>query len=148
MTAVLDHAAAVDLVVRGRRRRTLRRATTIGVLALLVAGVYAFSLMYGQTFYGPREVYDVLRGETVPGASFTVGELRFPRATLAVLAGAAFGLGGITFQTMLRNPLASPTSSGSARARAPPRWSPSSRSPPARPGSRSWRSSRPWPRPS
>jgi iron complex transport system permease protein len=108
VTAVLDQAAAVDLVVRGRRRRTLRRAATIGGLALLVVGVYAFSLMYGQTFYGPREVYDVLRGETVPGASFTVGELRFPRATLAVLAGAAFGLGGITFQTMLRNPLASP----------------------------------------
>jgi len=44
----------------------------------------------------------------VPGASFTVGELRLPRATLAVLAGACFGLGGVTFQTMLRNPLASP----------------------------------------
>ena len=50
----------------------------------------------------------MIGGETVPGASFTVGDLRLPRAVLAVLAGAAFGLGGITFQTMLRNPLASP----------------------------------------
>ena len=50
----------------------------------------------------------MILGETVPGASFTVGELRLPRATLGVLAGFAFGIAGVTFQTMLRNPLASP----------------------------------------
>nr|WP_157344878.1 iron chelate uptake ABC transporter family permease subunit [Nocardioides sp. MAH-18] len=77
-------------------------------MAVLVVAVYALSLMVGNTFYGPGEVWDVVRGETVPGASFTVGELRLPRATLALLTGAAFGLGGVTFQTMLRNPLASP----------------------------------------
>ncbi|QZY30958.1 iron chelate uptake ABC transporter family permease subunit [Nocardioides coralli] len=64
--------------------------------------------MVGNTFYGPAEVVRVVLGEVVPGASFTVGELRLPRAVLAVLAGAAFGLGGVTFQTMLRNPLAAP----------------------------------------
>jgi iron complex transport system permease protein len=37
-----------------------------------------------------------------------VGRLRLPRTVLAILAGACFGLGGVTFQTMLRNPLASP----------------------------------------
>lgn len=67
------------------------------------------------------EVTRVLLGEQVPGASYTVGRLRLPRAVLAVLAGAAFGLGGVTFQTMLRNPLASPdiigiTSGASAAA--------------------------------
>ena len=50
----------------------------------------------------------MILGETVPGASFTVGELRLPRATMGVLAGFAFGIAGVTFQTMLRNPLASP----------------------------------------
>lgn len=35
-------------------------------------------------------------------------ELRLPRAVVSVLVGACFGLGGIAFQTMLRNPLASP----------------------------------------
>jgi len=47
-------------------------------------------------------------GEQVPGASFTVGRLRLPRAVLAVVAGLSFGLAGVTFQTMLRNPLAIP----------------------------------------
>jgi iron complex transport system permease protein len=50
----------------------------------------------------------VILGENVSGATFTVGRLRLPRAVLAVVAGVCFGLGGITFQTMLRNPLASP----------------------------------------
>ena len=44
----------------------------------------------------------------MPGASFTVGTLRLPRALVSILAGMSFGLGGVVFQTMLRNPLASP----------------------------------------
>jgi iron complex transport system permease protein len=53
-------------------------------------------------------VIRVMLGQQVPGASFTVGELRLPRASLGLLAGFAFGIAGVTFQTMLRNPLASP----------------------------------------
>jgi len=64
--------------------------------------------MFGETFYGPDKILRVLAGETVPGASFTVGDLRLPRATAAVAAGVAFGMAGVTFQTMLRNQLASP----------------------------------------
>ena len=77
-------------------------------LAVGVVLVFAGSLMIGKTFYGLDDVVRVILGETVPGASFTVGELRLPRAVLAILAGAAFGIAGVTFQTMLRNPLASP----------------------------------------
>ena len=95
-------------VARGRARRRRRRGVVIGVLVTAVVAAYAVALMAGQTFYGPGEVLRVLRGETVPGASFTVGELRLPRATMGVLAGLAFGCAGVTFQTMLRNPLASP----------------------------------------
>lgn len=95
-------------VARGRRRRAARRTAIVVALALFVVALFAASLMFGQTFYGINEVIPVLLGEQVPGASFTVGELRLPRAVLAVLAGAAFGMAGVTFQTMLRNPLASP----------------------------------------
>ena len=107
LTPEIHHLTGHD-VARARRERRRRRALVTGVLGVLVVVVYAASLMVGQTFYGPDEVWAVLRGETVPGASFTVGELRLPRASMAVLTGAAFGLAGVTFQTMLRNPLASP----------------------------------------
>jgi iron complex transport system permease protein len=97
-----------DAVVLGRARRAARRRARLLLLAVAVLALFAVSLMVGRTFYGPAEVARVLLGGTVPGASFTVGELRLPRAVLGALAGAAFGLAGVTFQTMLRNPLAAP----------------------------------------
>ncbi|MBD3914765.1 iron ABC transporter permease [Nocardioides hwasunensis] len=95
-------------MVAGRRRRARRRASIVGVLLVLAAALFAASLVYGRTVYPIGDVWAVIRGEEVPGATFTVGRLRLPRAVLAVIAGFAFGLGGVTFQTMLRNPLASP----------------------------------------
>ncbi|MEV5337126.1 iron chelate uptake ABC transporter family permease subunit [Streptomyces sp. NPDC052676] len=77
-------------------------------LGAVVVVLFTVALMVGNTFYPLDEVVRVILGETVPGASFTVGDLRLPRAVLAVLTGLAFGMAGVTFQTMLRNPLASP----------------------------------------
>ncbi|WP_221930424.1 FecCD family ABC transporter permease [Paracoccus laeviglucosivorans] len=100
--------ASVDIVAAGRIRRVRRRARVVlALLALLVTG-FALTLMLGQSFTPPGDVIRVLMGHDVPGATFTVGQLRLPRAVLAVLAGLSFGLGGAAFQIMLRNPLASP----------------------------------------
>lgn len=116
-------STATEPAVTGSRiRRTRKRRTVLTVLGVLVAAMFAASLMIGETFYPPADVLRVILGETVPGASFSVGELRLPRAVSAVLAGLCFGLGGVTFQTMLRNPLASPDivgiSSGASAAAA------------------------------
>ncbi|MFC3996148.1 FecCD family ABC transporter permease [Nocardiopsis sediminis] len=100
--------STVEAVARGRVRRARRRRAVVAVLAGLTVLVFAASLMVGRTFYPPGDVVGVVLGQDVPGASFTVGRLRLPRAALAVVAGLSFGLAGITFQTMLRNPLASP----------------------------------------
>ncbi|GAA1093331.1 FecCD family ABC transporter permease [Nocardiopsis composta] len=100
--------STVEAVIRGRRHRARRRRTVIAVLTALIALAFAAALMAGRTFYPPGDVLGVVLGQDVPGASFTVGRLRLPRAVLAVAVGACFGLGGVTFQTMLRNPLASP----------------------------------------
>jgi len=99
---------ATDIVRAGRRRRRRRWIAVTSVLAAVALIAYALSLMVGQTFYSPAEVWGVLTGQRLPGASFTVGELRLPRATTALLTGLCFGMGGVVFQTMLRNPLASP----------------------------------------
>lgn len=126
MSAVVSSAglpgSTAQAVAGGRARRRIRRRSVITVLALLIAAGYLVSLMVGQTNYSPADVLGVIFGQDVPGAGFTVGRLRLPRATLAVLAGLCFGLGGVTFQTMLRNPLASPDiigiSSGAGAAAA------------------------------
>ncbi|RUQ87964.1 iron ABC transporter permease [Labedella gwakjiensis] len=93
----------------------------MGALAIALLIVFLVTLSVGNTFYSPIEVVRVILGEQVPGASFTVGTLRLPRAITGLLAGIAFGLAGVTFQTMLRNALASPdvigiTSGASAAA--------------------------------
>ncbi|QVQ51249.1 iron chelate uptake ABC transporter family permease subunit [Spiractinospora alimapuensis] len=98
----------LQAVTQGRVRRARRRRFVIVLLSVLIVIAFAVTLMVGQTFYPPGDVVRVVLGQDVAGASFTVGRLRLPRAVLAVVAGLCFGLAGVTFQTMLRNPLASP----------------------------------------
>ncbi|HWD63114.1 MAG TPA: iron chelate uptake ABC transporter family permease subunit [Humibacter sp.] len=105
---MLASPSEVRTIVAGRRKRMRHRGLVIAVLVIAVVAVFFATLMIGQTFYGLGDVTRVIFGQTVPGASFTVGDLRLPRASLGLLAGFAFGIAGITFQTMLRNPLASP----------------------------------------
>ncbi|MDK1491400.1 iron chelate uptake ABC transporter family permease subunit [Sinorhizobium sp. 7-81] len=103
-----NHSATIDVVIANRRRRARRHAVILAVLLTLVAVIFAVTLSVGQSITPPGDVLRVLVGETVPGASFSVGQLRLPRAALSILAGLCFGLGGVAFQVMLRNPLASP----------------------------------------
>lgn len=95
-------------IAAARQRRCRRRRAILAGLALLIAAMLALTLMLGQSFTPPGQVIRVLAGEEVPGAGFTVRQLRLPRAVLSVLAGLCFGMGGAAFQIMLRNPLASP----------------------------------------
>ncbi len=117
-TARAAALASLRHVRAGRRRRH-----TVGciVLAVLLVGVFIVALCVGDRIYSPVDVIRVVLGDQVAGASFTVGRLRLPRAIIAVLVGASFGLGGIVFQTLLRNGLAAPdiigvTSGASASA--------------------------------
>ena len=103
-----DARAQVDAIIAGRRSRHRRHSVATIVLGALLVALFTTALMIGNTFYPLDAVIRVILGDTVPGASFTVGELRLPRAILAILAGFAFGIAGVSFQTLLRNPLASP----------------------------------------
>ncbi|WP_182085395.1 iron chelate uptake ABC transporter family permease subunit [Aureimonas sp. ME7] len=78
-------------------------AVLLGALLL----VLALSLMLGEVMLSP---VDLARG-LVTGegpAALTIRVIRGPRALAALGAGAALGLSGAIFQTLLRNPLASP----------------------------------------
>ena len=81
--------------------RSLLTATLLLALILLLVMLVAISV--GATRLSIRSV---LEGE--PAAATIFWELRLPRVCLAALAGAILALSGLTFQTMLRNPLADP----------------------------------------
>ena len=54
------------------------------------------------------EVIRYLRGDGGRDADFIIGTLRLPRVITGVLVGASLGISGAIFQSLARNPLASP----------------------------------------
>ena len=92
-------------------RRTLLNRTAF--LAFAVVLLLAASILLGSYTVTIPDFFRILTahftgGEKIPGASFIVMESKLPRAVIGVMIGLAFGLSGALFQTMLRNPLASP----------------------------------------
>lgn len=112
--------ATAEVVFKEHRQRQIRRYILLGILLVVLGSLSAFALLYGRTIYSVSDVLQVLTGKFVPGASFTILELRLPRLLAAILAGVSFGAAGLVFQTMLHNPLANPDilgiSSGSSCA--------------------------------
>ena len=92
----------------GRRRQAAQRRLVIGILAGITAVLFAVSVLLGTYTVTIPDFFRILGGADIPGATFIVMENKLPRAVIAVLIGVAFGLAGTIFQTMLRNPLASP----------------------------------------
>lgn len=95
-------------VTNGRNNRSKRWKYVASLLCLLAVAAFSITLTLGQSFTPPQDVINVLLGENIPGASFVVGQLRLPRAIMSLLVGMSFGMAGVAFQVMLRNPLASP----------------------------------------
>ncbi|MEV4895588.1 iron ABC transporter permease, partial [Nonomuraea sp. NPDC055795] len=77
-------------------------------LAVLAFLAFCLGVGLGDIPLGLGEVVGALFGQGEQGQLFVVWQLRLPRALVGLMAGAAFGLSGALFQTMTRNPLASP----------------------------------------
>ncbi|MFE9691767.1 FecCD family ABC transporter permease [Micromonospora sp. NPDC005806] len=91
------------VTVQVRRRPVLVAAT----LLLLLAAAVVLSLSLGTPYVAPADVLRALSGAGTP-YDLVVLDLRLPRAVLAAVAGAAFGVAGTLIQSVARNPLASP----------------------------------------
>jgi iron complex transport system permease protein len=100
------HPTAHLAAARARRRRStgLRLATAAAVVVVL----FAVDVLLGSYTVTIPDFFRILGGADIPGASFIVLENKLPRAVIGLLIGVAFGIAGSVFQTMLRNPLASP----------------------------------------
>lgn len=106
---VADDLAEDRALVRESRTTGRARAVTVS-LALTVAGFMAFciSISVGDFPIPLADVIPAVFGFGGQDSDFIVRQLRLPRALTAVLVGAAFGLSGAIFQSLARNPLASP----------------------------------------
>lgn len=104
-------SAPVALPVRLGPVSLLVRPRTLGItLALAIGALAALALhiaLGGSTIPLP-DVLASLLGQADPRTDLAVRGFRLPRATAALVAGAALGMSGAMTQTLARNPLASP----------------------------------------
>lgn len=95
------------------RYRGVTRFSRRGVLVCLLLGlatmaVSLWSVSVGEFPVPFGDVVSFLLGEGGGNADFVLGTLRFPRVITGVLVGASLGISGAIFQSLARNPLASP----------------------------------------
>jgi iron complex transport system permease protein len=85
------------------------RVTAVcGVLAAAGLAGFVLSVSIGEFPIPLGDVLPAVLGAGDADSDFIVRTLRLPRALTAVLVGAAFGISGAVFQSLARNPLASP----------------------------------------
>ncbi|MCT2534831.1 iron chelate uptake ABC transporter family permease subunit [Aquibacillus koreensis] len=99
---------SIEIIIAGRRQRRRRWIVVTTSLAALLFVLCCAMLLLGNTIYPVKDVMLALLGYELKGVSFAVNSIRLPRMLAGFFAGIAFGIGGNTFQTMLRNPLANP----------------------------------------
>jgi iron complex transport system permease protein len=89
----------------GRRRPRRRESIVLPITILLVvlAAVSLLAICFGTASISLRSLFG---GDAIARA--IVFRLRVPRVCLAAAVGATLGVAGVTFQTLLRNPLADP----------------------------------------
>jgi iron complex transport system permease protein len=100
--------AGEDVVRSLRRGRGRRTSIVVAVLLALAVAIAAASLCVGAVTIGVPQVVLALLGLGESGDRFVVLQLRAPRLVLGILTAAAFATAGALFQSVLRNPLASP----------------------------------------
>ncbi|SNY62317.1 FecCD family ABC transporter permease [Paractinoplanes atraurantiacus] len=106
----------MSIVATTRRRSASRARRVSSVLFVAVVAMFALTLSYGEFQISLPDVVRSLLGLPTPaGVDYIMHSLRLPRASVAALAGLAFGLAGAIFQQLLRNPLASPDVIGVAQ---------------------------------
>ncbi|WP_242901733.1 FecCD family ABC transporter permease [Actinomadura terrae] len=85
------------------------RAFAVSGACLLAAlGLGVLLIGSGDFPMSPADVVATLAGHGSPADSLIVNEIRLPRVGTALAVGAALGLAGAIFQSLVRNPLGSP----------------------------------------
>ncbi len=94
----------------GRFNWRLRRRELVVAMLLAAAStcLAMLALRSGSLALGTRDVIAALGGDASPQVATVVLQWRLPRVLMALVLGAALGMSGAIFQSLIRNPLGSP----------------------------------------
>ena len=90
------------------------KAKKIAIILILLALVFLFfvvSVFVGSGTLSFKEVFLAIFNKGSETARLIVRRIRFPRVIAALIAGGGLAVSGLVMQTVLKNPLASPTKS-------------------------------------
>lgn len=90
------------------RKIRLRTIIIISSLCALLAIIFLLSLLIGSYPLSASQILPALQGELGETSRLVLTESRLPRVLIAILVGICFAMAGAIFQTLMRNPLASP----------------------------------------
>lgn len=91
------------------------KAKKIAIILILLALVFLFfvvSVFVGSGTLSFKEVFLAIFNKGSETARLIVRRIRFPRVIAALIAGGGLAVSGLVMQTVLKNPLASPTTLG------------------------------------
>lgn len=89
-------------------RLDVRSMVVAALFLIAILGISLFSLMVGTLKLSVAEVFSALIGEMTGFKRTVVLEWRLPRIVAAIVFGAGLAVSGAIFQSITRNPLASP----------------------------------------
>ncbi|MFJ2299019.1 FecCD family ABC transporter permease [Oerskovia paurometabola] len=98
----------VDVARASRHRGRLREARLVTGLSVALVVLAAVGMTLGDASVPLSGILDTVLGRADVLTQFVIVELRLPRLLTALVVGAALGLSGALFQSIVRNPLASP----------------------------------------
>ncbi|MCS2153362.1 iron-enterobactin ABC transporter permease [Scandinavium goeteborgense] len=85
-----------------------RLVVSVGLLIVASLAISLWSLRSGVVTLDVSQVIAALFGDAPRNVTMVVIEWRLPRVLMALLVGAALGVSGAIFQSLMRNPLGSP----------------------------------------
>lgn len=113
----MNKSVVADIVTSQRKLERKRWLVLLAFIVISLVGL-VFDIVTGPSMLPVTEVVKALLGHETTDAitKVIVYDLRLPMALMALVVGAALGVGGAEIQTLLNNPMASPYTLGLAAA--------------------------------
>lgn len=115
----IDMNRKIEKTLSVSEQYNVAKAKKIAILLILLALVFLFfvvSVFVGSGTLSFKEVFLAIFNKGSETARLIVRRIRFPRVIAALIAGGGLAVSGLVMQTVLKNPLASPTTLGVSNA--------------------------------
>ncbi len=95
-----------------------KRIFLLAILGLILVGLSLYALAVGSYDLSLPNIWQAIMRQSNPAAQTVVWNIRLPRIVAAIVSGWGLAISGLVLQSLLRNPLASPSTLGISQGAA------------------------------